>query len=171
MTTRMTLGRSLDWTRAAGRLLPMANAEVRQVRALCVFCSRWSHERADPGNALIQQDTDRQTARVISRRRDPRPATKTLTLGRLERLVGPVAICSSASKSASSRWVVSRGPTRLVMRSTKMRRALTFFFFIFFYFSRQVAWLGLNGIQFRRVGGNSWQYQELAKRILLEMRL
>lgn len=35
----------------------------------------------------------------------------------------------------------------------------------------QVPWLGLNGIQFRRMGGDGWQYQMLAKRILLEMRL
>lgn len=35
----------------------------------------------------------------------------------------------------------------------------------------QVTWLGLNGIQFRRIGGDGWQYQMLAKRILVEMRL
>ena len=35
----------------------------------------------------------------------------------------------------------------------------------------QVSWLGLNGIQFRRIGGDGWQYQMLAKRILVEMRL
>ena len=35
----------------------------------------------------------------------------------------------------------------------------------------QVPWLGLNGVQFRRMGGDGWQYQMLAKRILLEMRL
>jgi hypothetical protein len=36
---------------------------------------------------------------------------------------------------------------------------------------QQVAWVGLNGIQFRRIGGDGWQYQMLAKRILVEMRL
>ena len=31
--------------------------------------------------------------------------------------------------------------------------------------------LGVNGLQFRRVGGNPWQYQMLAKRILQELKL
>ena len=31
--------------------------------------------------------------------------------------------------------------------------------------------LGMNGIQFRRVSGNPWQYQALAKRILNELHL
>ncbi|KAJ9123293.1 hypothetical protein QFC22_001491 [Naganishia vaughanmartiniae] len=35
----------------------------------------------------------------------------------------------------------------------------------------KVPWLGLNGIQFRRIGGDGWQYQMLAKRILVEMKL
>lgn len=35
----------------------------------------------------------------------------------------------------------------------------------------QVPWLPLHGIQFRRVGGDGWQYQQLAKTILREMRL
>jgi hypothetical protein len=35
----------------------------------------------------------------------------------------------------------------------------------------QVPWLPLHGIQFRRVGGDGWQYQMLAKTILREMRL
>lgn len=35
----------------------------------------------------------------------------------------------------------------------------------------QVPVLPLHGIQFRRVGGDGWQYQMLAKAILREMRL
>ncbi|KAL1411094.1 Serine/threonine-protein kinase [Vanrija albida] len=35
----------------------------------------------------------------------------------------------------------------------------------------KVPWLPLHGIQFRRVGGDGWQYQQLAKTILREMRL
>lgn len=35
----------------------------------------------------------------------------------------------------------------------------------------QVPWLPLHGVQFRRVGGNAWQYQMLAKRILAELKL
>ncbi|KAK4684868.1 serine/threonine protein kinase KIN1/2, partial [Tremellales sp. Uapishka_1] len=35
----------------------------------------------------------------------------------------------------------------------------------------KVPWLPLHGIQFRRVGGDGWQYQMLAKTILREMRL
>ncbi|KAK1926273.1 hypothetical protein DB88DRAFT_481296 [Papiliotrema laurentii] len=35
----------------------------------------------------------------------------------------------------------------------------------------KVPWLPLHGIQFRRVGGDGWQYQMLAKTILKEMRL
>ncbi|KAJ9107625.1 hypothetical protein QFC21_001085 [Naganishia friedmannii] len=35
----------------------------------------------------------------------------------------------------------------------------------------KVPWLGLHGIQFRRMGGDGWQYQMLAKRILVEMKL
>jgi hypothetical protein len=31
--------------------------------------------------------------------------------------------------------------------------------------------LGMNGLQFRRVSGNPWQYQTLAKRILNELNL
>ena len=31
--------------------------------------------------------------------------------------------------------------------------------------------LGINGLQFRRVSGNPWQYQTLAKRILTELNL
>lgn len=35
----------------------------------------------------------------------------------------------------------------------------------------KVPWLPLHGIQFRRIGGDGWQYQQLAKTILREMRL
>ncbi|OCF41735.1 CAMK/CAMKL/KIN1 protein kinase [Kwoniella heveanensis CBS 569] len=35
----------------------------------------------------------------------------------------------------------------------------------------KVSWMPLHGIQFRRVGGDGWQYQQLAKTILREMRL
>ncbi|KAK6904883.1 hypothetical protein I203_105702 [Kwoniella mangroviensis CBS 8507] len=35
----------------------------------------------------------------------------------------------------------------------------------------KVSWMPLHGIQFRRVGGDGWQYQMLAKTILREMRL
>lgn len=37
--------------------------------------------------------------------------------------------------------------------------------------NKQVPWLPLHGIQFRRIGGDGWQYQQLAKTILREMRL
>lgn len=36
---------------------------------------------------------------------------------------------------------------------------------------KQVPWLPLHGVQFRRVGGNAWQYSMLAKRILTELKL
>jgi serine/threonine protein kinase KIN1/2 len=35
----------------------------------------------------------------------------------------------------------------------------------------QVPWLPLHGIQFRRVGGDGWQYQMLARRVLTELKL
>ncbi|CDZ96942.1 Serine/threonine protein kinase [Phaffia rhodozyma] len=35
----------------------------------------------------------------------------------------------------------------------------------------KVPWLPLHGVQFRRVGGNTWQYHILAKRILTELKL
>lgn len=35
----------------------------------------------------------------------------------------------------------------------------------------KVPWLPLHGIQFRRVGGNGWQYQMLARRVLTELKL
>lgn len=38
-------------------------------------------------------------------------------------------------------------------------------------FSIQVPWLPLHGLQFRRAGGNGWQYQQLAKRILADLKL
>lgn len=38
-------------------------------------------------------------------------------------------------------------------------------------FSTQVPWLPLHGIQFRRVGGDGWQYQMLARRVLTELKL
>lgn len=39
------------------------------------------------------------------------------------------------------------------------------------FFFEQVPWLPLHGVQFRRVGGNAWQYSMLAKRILTELKL
>jgi len=35
----------------------------------------------------------------------------------------------------------------------------------------KVPWLPLHGIQFRRVGGDAWQYQMLARRVLTELKL
>lgn len=35
----------------------------------------------------------------------------------------------------------------------------------------KVPWLPLHGIQFRRVGGDGWQYQMLARRVLTELKL
>ncbi|KAH9955992.1 KA1 domain/Ssp2 C-terminal domain-containing protein [Russula dissimulans] len=35
----------------------------------------------------------------------------------------------------------------------------------------KVPWLPLHGIQFRRAGGDGWQYQMLAQRVLMELRL
>jgi hypothetical protein len=35
----------------------------------------------------------------------------------------------------------------------------------------QVPWLPLHGIQFRRISGDAWAYQQLAKTALKEMRL
>jgi hypothetical protein len=35
----------------------------------------------------------------------------------------------------------------------------------------QVPWLPLHGIQFRRAGGDGWQYQMLARRVLTELKL
>jgi hypothetical protein len=31
--------------------------------------------------------------------------------------------------------------------------------------------LGVNGLQFRRISGNPWQYQQLARRVLQELKL
>ena len=39
----------------------------------------------------------------------------------------------------------------------------------FFFF--KVPWLPLHGLQFRRVGGDGWQYQMLARRVLTELKL
>ena len=38
-------------------------------------------------------------------------------------------------------------------------------------FHFKVPWLPLHGIQFRRVGGDAWQYQMLARRVLTELKL
>lgn len=35
----------------------------------------------------------------------------------------------------------------------------------------QVPWLPLHGIQFRRAGGDGWQYGMLARRVLTELKL
>ena len=40
---------------------------------------------------------------------------------------------------------------------------------ILFFF--KVPWLPLHGIQFRRAGGDGWQYQMLARRVLTELKL
>jgi hypothetical protein len=39
------------------------------------------------------------------------------------------------------------------------------------FFFLQVPWLPLHGIQFRRAGGDGWQYQMLARRVLTELKL
>ena len=44
---------------------------------------------------------------------------------------------------------------------------LIFIYVLFF----QVPWLPLHGIQFRRAGGDGWQYQMLARRVLTELKL
>jgi hypothetical protein len=35
----------------------------------------------------------------------------------------------------------------------------------------KVPFLPLHGIQFRRIGGDAWQYQMLARRVLTELKL
>ena len=68
-----------------------------------------------------------------------------------------------------------------VVHSRLILTVYLFFFFSFafavlgFVSSRllpfQVPWLPLHGIQFRRAGGDGWQYQMLARRVLTELKL